>query len=55
MNTKFSEVRIREFFQFRGKRFCKVALSVAEDGERSGHIFSGERSKWEGGEAPRIL
>lgn len=29
-------------FEFRGKQFQKIAMSMAEDGERNGNVFQGE-------------
>lgn len=42
MTALFSEVPIGASFEFRGLRYCKVALSMAQDEREWGSIFQGE-------------
>lgn len=39
---QFQNVAIHTRFQFRGKTFTKIALRMAQDSERTGHLFLGE-------------
>ena len=39
---RFEEVPVGSAFQFRGKRFVKVALNLAEDENRKGNLFLAE-------------
>jgi hypothetical protein len=42
MNVKFYELAIGARFVFRGQRFQKIAMCMAEDDRRWGNIFRGE-------------
>ena len=42
MNVKFYELAVGARFVFRGKRFEKIGMSMAEDNRRSGHVFQGD-------------
>ena len=42
MNVRFYELAIGAVFGFRGKRYRKEAMSMAEDEEKIGSIFLGE-------------
>ena len=39
---QFQEIPIGQFFEFRGRRYKKLALSMASDEERNGNIFQGQ-------------
>jgi len=39
MTVKFQQISIGGRFEFRGRRYCKVALSMAHDEDRCGNIF----------------
>ena len=39
MTTKFHEVPVGGKFEFRGRRYEKLALSLARDEERCGNVF----------------
>jgi hypothetical protein len=51
---KFCELAIGARFCFRGQRFEKLAMSLAEDEERAGHVFMGDAAVTAGGE-PLLL
>jgi hypothetical protein len=36
---QFQEIPIGQFFEFRGRRYRKLALSMASDEDRNGNIF----------------
>jgi hypothetical protein len=38
----FQEIQIDQFFEFRGRRYQKLALSMASDEDRNGNIFQAE-------------
>ena len=42
MTTKFNELPLGARFEFRGRRYEKLALSLARDEERMGNIFHAE-------------
>ena len=42
MTTKFFELPVGAHFEFRGRRYEKLALSLAWDEERSGNVFHAE-------------
>jgi hypothetical protein len=37
--VEFQEIHIGQFFEFRGRRYKKLALSMASDEDRNGTIF----------------
>ena len=39
---QFQEIPIGQFFEFRGRRYKKLALSLASDEDRNGAIFRTE-------------
>lgn len=39
MTVKFQQIPIGEVFEFRGRRYRKVAMSMAHDEDRCGNIF----------------
>jgi len=39
---QFQEIPIGQFFEFRGRRYKKLALSMASDEDRNGNIFQGQ-------------
>jgi hypothetical protein len=39
---QFQEIPIGQFFEFRGRRYRKLALSMASDEDRNGAIFRAE-------------
>ena len=39
---QFQEIPIGQHFEFRGRRYKKLALSMASDEERNGTIFQGQ-------------
>jgi hypothetical protein len=39
MTVKFQQVQIGEIFEFRGRRYRKVAMSMAHDEDRCGNVF----------------
>ncbi|MGO8931397.1 MAG: hypothetical protein ACLQU3_31465 [Limisphaerales bacterium] len=51
---KFYELALGARFFFRGRRFDKVAMSVAEDEQRVGHVFMGDAEVTADGE-PLLL
>ena len=48
---KFYELAVGTRFFFRGRRFEKLAMSMAEDEERVGHIFMADAEVTADGEA----
>lgn len=40
--TEFEEIRVGQYFEFRGERYKKVALSMAKDEKGWGNVFSAE-------------
>ncbi len=51
---KFYEMSIGARFFFRGQRYKKLAMSMAEDEQRCGHVFMGDAGVTPDGEA-RLL
>jgi hypothetical protein len=51
---KFYELAIGARFCFRGRRFEKLAMSLAEDEDRAGHVFTGNAEVTADGE-PLLL
>jgi hypothetical protein len=43
---QFQEIPIGRFFEFRGRRYQKLALSMASDEDRNGTIFQQQFSFW---------
>ena len=39
---QFHDIQISQFFEFRGRRYQKLALSMASDEDRNGNIFQAE-------------
>jgi len=39
---QFQEIPIGQFFEFRGRRYKKLALSMAEDEDHYGNIFQAQ-------------
>lgn len=42
MTIPFQQLPIGARFEFRGRRYCKVAMSMAHDEERCANVFRGE-------------
>ena len=42
MSMQFYELAVGARFSFRGRRFEKTAMSMAQDEERCGHVFMGD-------------
>lgn len=42
LTIQFQEVPIGQFFEFRGRRYRKLALSMASGEDRYGNIFQGQ-------------
>lgn len=42
MTTRFGELPVGARFEFRGRRYEKLALSLARDEERQGNVFRDE-------------
>jgi hypothetical protein len=39
---QFQEIPIGQFFEYRGRRYRKLALSMASDEDRNGNIFQAQ-------------
>ena len=39
---QFQEIQVGQFFEFRGRRYKKLALSMASDEDRIGNIFQAQ-------------
>ena len=39
---QFQEIPIDQFFEYRGRRYRKLALSMASDEDRNGNIFQAQ-------------
>ena len=53
MITRFENLKLGASFWFHGKRYVKMALSMAEDEQRAGTIFQAEADVIEG-DAPSV-